>query len=135
MYKLYKNKKKYKFKESFDFFSYPLILNNVEVSIVDERIIKIFIKSNINFDFSKLASKVIIFLDNDSDSDADDGTLLLSELNNLSNMIFNLYADYFTKTELNYYMRNIRLLVQEIKKRVLLKEQSMENSMRSRRSR
>ena len=50
-------------------------------------------------------------------------------------MIFNLYADYFTKTELNYYMRNIRLLVQEIKKRVLLKEQSMENSMRSRRSR
>ena len=43
MYKLYKNKKKYKFKESFDFFSYPLILNNVEVSIVDERIIKIFI--------------------------------------------------------------------------------------------
>lgn len=133
MYKLYKNKKKYKFKESFDFFSYPLILNNVEVSIVDERIIKIFIKSNINFDFSKLASKVIIFLDNDSD--ADDGTLLLSELNNLSNMIFNLYADYFTKIELNYYMRNIRLLVQEIKKRVLLKEQSMENSMRSRRSR
>lgn len=132
MYKLYKNKKKYKFKESFDFFSYPLILNNVEVSIVDEGIIKIFIKSNINFDFSKLASKVIIFLDNDSD---DDGTLLLSELNNLSNMIFNLYADYFTKTELNYYMRNIRLLVQEIKKRVLLKEQSMENTMHSRRSR
>ena len=133
MYKLYKNKKKYKFKESFDFFSYPLILNNVEVSIVDERIIKIFIKSNINFDFSKLASKVIIFLDNDSD--ADDGTLLLSELNKLSNMIFNLYVDYFTKTELNYYMRNIRLLVQEIKKRVLLKEQSMENTMHSRRSR
>ena len=69
MYKLYKNKKKYKFKESFDFFSYPLILNNVEVSIVDERIIKIFIKSNINFDFSKLASKVIIFLDNDFGAD------------------------------------------------------------------
>ena len=104
MYKLYKNKKKYKFKESFDFFSYPLILNNVEVSIVDERIIKIFIKSNINFDFSKLASKVIIFLDDDSA--AEDGALLLSELNNLSNMIFNLYADYFTKNELNYYMRN-----------------------------
>lgn len=133
MYKLYKNKKKYKFKESFDFFSYPLILNNVEVSIVDERIIKIFIKSNINFDFSKLASKVIIFLDDDSA--AEDGALLLSELNNLSNMIFNLYADYFTKNELNYYMRNIRLLVQEIKKRIILKEQAMENSMRSRRSR
>ena len=48
MYKLYKNKKKYKFKESFDFLNYPLIINNVEVSIVDERIIKIFIKSNIN---------------------------------------------------------------------------------------
>lgn len=133
MYKLYKNKKKYKFKESFDFFSYPLILNNVEVSIVDERIIKIFIKSNINFDFSKLASKIIIFLDDDSA--AEDGALLLSELNNLSNMIFNLYADYFTKNELNYYMRNIRLLVQEIKKRIILKEQAMENSMRSRRSR
>ena len=80
-----------------------------------------------------MASKVIIFLDDDSD--ANDGTLLLSELNNLSNMIFNLYADYFTKTELNYYMRNIRLLVQEIKKRVLLKEQSMENTMQSRRIR
>ena len=133
MYKLYKNKKKYKFKESFDFFSYPLILNNVEVSSVDERIIKIFINSNINFDFSKLASKVIIFLDDDSA--AEDGALLLSELNNLSNMIFNLYADYFTKNELNYYMRNIRLLVQEIKKRIILKEQAMENSMRSRRSR
>ena len=133
MYKLYKNKKKYKFKESFDFFSYPLILNNVEVSIVDERIIKIFIKSNINFDFSKLASKVIIFLDNDSD--ADDGTLLLSELNNLSNMIFNLYADYFTKTELNYYMRNIRLLVQEIKRIELKKMQQPTCELRSRRSR
>ena len=63
MYKLYKNKKKYKFKESFDFFSYPITLNNMEVSIVDEKIIKIFIKYNINFDFSKLVSKILIFIE------------------------------------------------------------------------
>lgn len=133
MYKLYKNKKKYKFKESFDFFSYPLTLNNVEVSIVDERIIKIFIKSNINFDFSKLVSKILIFIDNEGNDT--DGTLILTELNNLSNMIFNLYADYFTKTELNYYMRNIRLLVQEIKKIELKKMQQPTSELRSRRSR
>ncbi len=134
MYKLYKNKKKYKFKESFDFFSYPLTLNNMEVSIVDERIIKIFIKSNINFDFSKLVSKILIFIDNEGTDT--DGTLILNELSNLSNMIFNLYADYFTKTELNYYMRNIRLLVQEIKKIELKKmQQQPTNEIRSRRSR
>ena len=133
MYKLYKNKKKYKFKESFDFFSYPLTLNNIEVSIVDERIIKIFIKSNINFDFSKLVSKILIFIDNEGTDT--DGTLILTELNNLSNMIFNLYADYFTKTELNYYMRNIRLLVQEIKKIELKKMQQPISELRSRRSR
>lgn len=133
MYKLYKNKKKYKFKESFDFFSYPLTLNNIEVSIVDERIIKIFIKSNINFDFSKLVSKILIFIDNEGTDT--DGTLILTELNNLSNMIFNLYADYFTKTELNYYMRNIRLLVQEIKKIELKKMQQPIGELRSRRSR
>ena len=133
MYKLYKNKKKYKFKESFDFFSYPLTLNNIEVSIVDERIIKIFIKSNINFDFSKLVSKILIFIDNEGTDT--DGTLILTELNNLSNMIFNLYADYFTKTELNYYMRNIRLLVQEIKKIELKKMQHPTSELRSRRSR
>lgn len=133
MYKLYKNKKKYKFKESFDFFSYPLTLNNIEVSIVDERIIKIFIKSNINFDFSKLVSKILIFIDNEGTDT--DGTLILTELNNLSNMIFNLYADYFTKTELNYYMRNIRLLVQEIKKIELKKMQQPTSELRSRRSR
>lgn len=133
MYKLYKNKKKYKFKESFDFFSYPIILNNMEVSIVDEGIIKIFIKSNINFDFSKLVSKILIFIDNEGTDT--DGTLILTELNNLSNMIFNLYADYFTKTELNYYMRNIRLLVQEIKKIELKKMQQPTNELRSRRSR
>ena len=134
MYKLYKNKKKYKFKESFDFFSYPLTLNNIEVSIVDERIIKIFIKSNINFDFSKLVSKILIFIDNEGTDT--DGTLILTELNNLSNMIFNLYADYFTKTELNYYMRNIRVLVQEIKKVELKKmQQNSTNELRSRRTR
>lgn len=133
MYKLYKNKKKYKFKESFDFFSYPLTLNNIEVSIVDERIIKIFIKSNINFDFSKLVSKILIFIDNEGTDT--DGTLILTELNNLSNMIFNLYADYFTKTELNYYMRNIRLLVQEIKRIELKKMQQPTSELRSRRSR
>lgn len=134
MYRLYKNKKKYKFKESFDFFSYPLTLNNMEVSIVDERIIKIFIKSNINFDFSKLVSKILIFIDNEGTDT--DGTLILNELSNLSNMIFNLYADYFTKTELNYYMRNIRLLVQEIKKIELKKmQQQPTNEIRSRRSR
>ena len=133
MYKLYKDKKKYKFKESFDFFSYPLTLNNMEVSIVDEKIIKIFIKSNINFDFSKLVSKILIFIDNEGTDT--DGTLILTELNNLSNMIFNLYADYFTKTELNYYMRNIRLLVQEIKKIELKKMQQPISELRSRRSR
>ena len=133
MYKLYKNKKKYKFKESFDFFSYPLTLNNIEVSIVDERIIKIFIKSNINFDFSKLVSKILIFIDNEGTDT--DGTLILTELNNLSNMIFNLYADYFTKTELNYYMRNIRLLVQEIKRIELKKMQQPTSELCSRRSR
>ena len=133
MYKLYKNKKKYKFKESFDFFSYPITLNNMEVSIVDERIIKIFIKSNINFDFSKLVSKILIFIDNEGNDT--DGTLILTELSNLSNMIFNLYADYFTKPELNYYMRNIRLLVQEIKKIELKKMQKPTNELRSRRSR
>lgn len=133
MYKLYKNKKKYKFKESFDFFSYPLTLNNIEVSIVDERIIKIFIKSNINFDFSKLVSKILIFIDNEGTDT--DGTLILTELNNLSNMIFNLYADYFTKTELNYYMRNIRLLVQEIKKIEFKKMQQPTSELRSRRTR
>ena len=133
MYKLYKNKKKYKFKESFDFFSYPLTLNNIEISVVDERIIKVFIKSNINFDFSKLVSKILIFIDNEGNDT--DGTLILTELNNLSNMIFNLYADYFTKTELNYYMRNIRLLVQEIKKIELKKMQQPTSELRSRRSR
>ena len=134
MYKLYKDKKKYKFKESFDFFSYPLTLNNMEVSIVDEKIIKIFIKSNINFDFSKLVSKILIFIDNEGTDT--DGTLILTELSNLSNMIFNLYADYFTKTELNYYMRNIRLLVQEIKKIELKKmQQNSTNELRSRRTR
>lgn len=134
MYKLYKNKKKYKFKESFDFFSYPITLNNMEVSIVDEKIIKIFIKSNINFDFSKLVSKILIFIDNEGDDT--DGTLILTELSNLSNMIFNLYADYFTKTELNYYMRNIRVLVQEIKKVELKKmQQNSTNELRSRRTR
>ena len=133
MYKLYKNNKKYKFKESFDFFSYPLTLNNMEVSIVDEKIIKIFIKSNINFDFSKLVSKILIFIDNEGTDT--DGTLILTELSNLSNMIFNLYADYFTKTELNYYMRNIRLLVQEIKKIELKKMQQPTSELRSRRSR
>lgn len=134
MYKLYKNKKKYKFKESFDFFSYPLTLNNIEVSIVDEGIIKIFIKYNINFDFNKLVSRILLFLD-DSES-SQDGTLLLSELNNLNNMIFNLYVDYFTKAELNYYMRNFRVLVQELKKRMYLNEQVIDNNIHSsRRSR
>lgn len=133
MYKLYKNKKKYKFKESFDFFSYPITLNNIEVLIVDERIIKIFIRSNINYDFNKLVSRILLFLDDTESSD--DGVLLLSELNNINNMIFNLYVDYFTKSELNYYMRNFRVLVQEIKKRMLINEQVIDNSMRSRRSR
>lgn len=113
MYKLYKNKKKYHFKDSFDFLSFPIKINNINVLIGNNKLIEVLLKENISKDFNKLVSKVILFLDEDQDDDT--AALLLSELANLQNIIFNLYSEFFTKKELDLYLRNIRLLVNELK--------------------
>lgn len=113
MYKLIKTRKKFKFKESFDFLSYPITINNIEISIVNEKIIKVLVKENINETFNKLVSNILKFIEDD-ESETDD-ELLLTQLYSLNNVIFNLYKDYFSKAELNKYARNIRLLVNELK--------------------
>ena len=61
MYKLYKNRKKYHFKDSFDFLSFPIKINNMNILIGNDKIIKSLLKENISSDFNKLVSKVIIF--------------------------------------------------------------------------
>ncbi len=113
MYKLSKTKKKYKFKESFDFLSYPITINDIEISVVNEKIIKVLVKDNIKDTYTKLVNNILKFIEEDSSDDNDE--LLLSQLYNLNNVIFNLYKEYFTKAELNKYARNIRMLVNELK--------------------
>lgn len=119
MYKLYKNRRKYKFKESFEFLSFKVKINKIEISIVNDDIIKVFIKDNINNSYNQIIQNTLNFLEDDDDSNSE---LVLSELSNLHNLIFNIYKDYFTKAEINKYGRNIRLLVSELKKKIKNKE-------------
>ena len=126
MCKLYKNRKKYHFKDSFDFLSFPIKINNINVLIVNDKLIKVLLKDNISKDFNKLVSKVIIFLDEDQDDDT--AALLLSELANLQNIIFNLYSEFFTKKELDLYLRNIRLLANELKNLQRIKKNTVVNT-------
>lgn len=126
MYKLCKNKKKYHFKDSFDFLSFPIKINNINVLIVNDKLIKVLLKDNISKDFNKLVSKVILFLDEDQDDET--AVLLLSELANLQNIIFNLYSEFFTKKELDLYLRNIRLLANELKNLQRIKKNTVVNT-------
>ena len=126
MYKLYKNRKKYHFKDSFDFLSFPIKINNINVLIVNDKFIKVLLKDNISKDFNKLVSKVILFLDEDQDDET--AVLLLSELANLQNIIFNLYSEFFTKKELDLYLRNIRLLANELKNLQRIKKNTVVNT-------
>lgn len=126
MYKLCKNKKKYHFKDSFDFLSFPIRINNINVLIVNDKLIKVLLKDNISKDFNKLVSKVILFLDEDQDDET--AVLLLSELANLQNIIFNLYSEFFTKKELDLYLRNIRLLANELKNLQRIKKNTVVNT-------
>lgn len=132
MYKLSKIRRKYKFKESFDFLSYPMVINGIEVSIVNEKLVRILIKDNVNDTFDKLVNNILRFIEDDSSDDNDE--LLLTQLYSLNNVIFNLYKDYFSKVELNKYARNIRMLVNEIKIRSKNKVEKREITS-SRRSR
>ena len=126
MYKLCKNKKKYHFKDSFDFLSFPITINNINVLIGNDKLIEVLLKDNISKDFNKLVSKVIIFLDEDQDDET--AVLLLSELANLQNIIFNLYSEFFTKKELDLYLRNIRLLANELKNLQRIKKNTVVNT-------
>ena len=126
MYKLCKNKKKYHFKDSFDFLSFPIRINNINVLIVNDKLIKVLLKDNISKDFNKLVSKVILFLDEDQYDET--AVLLLSELANLQNIIFNLYSEFFTKKELDLYLRNIRLLANELKNLQRIKKNTVVNT-------
>ena len=71
-------------------------------------------------------SKVILFLDEDQDDET--AVLLLSELANLQNIIFNLYSEFFTKKELDLYLRNIRLLANELKNLQRIKKNTVVNT-------
>lgn len=124
MYKLYKNRKKYHFKDSFDFLSFPIKINNTNILIGNDKLIKVLLKDNISKDFNKLVSKIIIFLDEDQDDET--GVLLLTELANLQNIIFNLYSEFFTKKELDLYLRNIRLLANELKNLQRIKKNTVD---------
>lgn len=114
MYKLYKMRKKYHFKDSFDFLSYPLRLGKYDILVGNDLLIKRIIKNNLYQDMNLLVNKTIDFLNDDEDNEGVD-TLLLDEFSSLYNLVFNLYSEYFTKKELNLFSKNIRLLVNEIK--------------------
>ena len=130
MYKLYKSRKKYSFKESFDFLSFPLVINNYEILIGNENIFKKIFKYNIKEDFDKLIIKALHIIEDGNNEE--DSILILEQLSSYHNLIFNVYSTYFTKAELNKYGRNIRLLVSELKKIKLKQKEIVSTSHRRR---
>jgi hypothetical protein len=89
------------------------------INIYDDQIIDKYVKSAFDPKFNKLLADILTYLDED-DSDSATGKDLFNELESLENFLLNNYGMFISSTLKEFYMKNIRILACELKRKLLL---------------
>lgn len=117
MYKLYKTKSKFKISGDVPIINYQINVGGNTVNIINQLIIDRVVESKYSKNFNNLMKKILEYLDDD-DSDSSTALLYLDELSRLRDMLINKYVRYISPELKSKFMKNIRLLAHELKKKV-----------------
>lgn len=114
MYKLAKLRGKWHLVDNLLFEGKTVKLMKNKLMIYDNTINHKLTLEEFNNKYEKLLKKIINYLENDDDTDSNIGVFYMDELSKLREEL-RYYSKYLTKSELDKFIRNIRLLANEIK--------------------
>lgn len=114
MYALVKKNQKHKSNSILELLGYQIRINKTEVVIYNQTLIDILIKEKLIPEYNKLVKKVLVFLEEDGSSD--NAAYLLDELARLYSIYLNKYEKYLSKKEKDKFMKNLRIITNELKK-------------------
>ena len=113
MYVLDKKYHKFKSNNVLEILGYPVRIAKHNIIVYNQEIIDILIKEKILPEFNHLVKKIIVFIEEDPDGDT--AVLFLDELAKLYALYLNKYEKYLSKSEKEKFMRDLRLLTNELK--------------------
>lgn len=113
MYKLIKKSSKNKCSGVLELIGYETKIEGFKVVVYYQKLIDSLIKDKLIPAFNKIVHRVLIFLDEDGSND--DAEFLLDELARLHALYLNKYERFLSKTEQKEYMKNLRVLTNELK--------------------
>ena len=113
MYKLDKKNHKYKTEGILELIGYKTKINKQEIEVYDQDLIDKLIKLKLVPEFNKVVKKILIFLE--EDNDADSTVLYLDELARIYALYLNKYERFLSKKEKEKFMKDLRILTNELK--------------------
>lgn len=114
MYTLVKRKGKIKSDNIIELFGYEVKINKENITVYNQKMIDILIKSKLIPEFNKLTKQILIFIS--EDDDADNAVFLLDELSRLYSVYLNKYEKYLSTKEKRAFMKNVHVLTNELKR-------------------
>jgi len=113
MYILVKKNHKCKTDGIIELIGYETKINKYNIVIYNQKISDILIKAKLMPEFNKLVKKILIFLE--EDGDGDNAAYLLDELARVYALFLNKYERFLSKYEKEQFMKNLRVLTNELK--------------------
>ena len=131
MYILERKYHRYKTDSILDLIGYEIKINRNKVYLYNQELIDLIIKDKFYPDYHKVVKQILIYLEDD-DSDNEDATLYLEELFKYYDIYINKYEKYLSTKEKNRFMRELRSLTNELKKKSYKKTKKPETISKGR---
>lgn len=123
MYVLEKKYRKYKTDEVLELIGYPVKIAKHDIVVFNQDLIDKLILKKIIPDFNRLVKKVLVFIEEDSNPDS--AVLFLDELAKLYIQYLNKYEKHLSRKEKEKFMRDMRLITNELKSVIHKKSKSV----------
>lgn len=95
----------------YDLAGYEFKINKIYVYIFYEPWLKEILKKDFDPEYLKLVSKIISFLNDETDGDS---SVLMLELEEMTMVFYNKYAKYLSKDTIKKYLKQINILKNEL---------------------
>ena len=95
----------------YDLVGYEFKINKIYVYIFYEPWLKEILKKDFDPEYLKLVARIISFLNDETD---DDANALMVELEEMTMVFYNKYAKYLSKDTIKKYLKQINILKNEL---------------------
>ena len=133
MYLLVRKNNKFRSDSILELIGFDTVIEQINIIIYKQQLIDKIIKEKLLPDYNRLVKKVLVFLEEDPDSD--NAQYLLDETARLYGIYLNKYQKFLSNSENDIFMKNIRLIANELKQLSYkkIKQNTQEISMGRRR--